>query len=67
MSFTDDQLYLVLRDDAGKVSWSGVLDGWKVEDRAMTVEFTPVGKHIDKLADRHRAALQVEAIQRGIL
>lgn len=63
-----EPLYLVLRTGEGKVRWSGVLNKWTVNDRSdMTVDFVPVEQQIDNLVEFHRAALQADAISKGLL
>lgn len=66
---TGDDLFLVLRNRAGTVLWSGEIWQWRYDvpfDR-IVARTRPVAESIAKATEAYRVKLEFEARQQGIL
>lgn len=64
---TENELFLVLRNQDGKVLWSGDIHQWSTDGRDTTITTRPVTERIEWSVEAHRAAQQVKYMQAGLL
>lgn len=64
---TEDDLFLVLRNQDGKVLWSGDIHQWSTDGRDTTITTRPVTERIEWAVQAARLKAEFELRENGLL